>query len=207
MKQEERIGGRPPSANASTSVSGPPIRPPATIKVVPVAEKEAAEKEKKKGKKSEKDGGGGGAPKPDSKFGGQLRSGPDYYQKWDKFAEEEVKKITEEEINPDPRAVKAPANTASTAAGGEEPVPTTAGAKGATLTSKLIQVNADLTPVERAWHAEQEKIKGNESFRCVHERPQRSIYMCEGWGGGPCVCCGMGAMGHMRRAEQVCVKA
>lgn len=38
---------------------------------------------------------------------------------------------------------------------------------GAKLTQRVLEANANLTVKERAWLAEQEKVKGNECFRCV----------------------------------------
>jgi hypothetical protein len=38
--------------------------------------------------------------------------------------------------------------------------------QGAALTQHLIDVNQQLSEKEREWHAEQEKVKGNDHFRC-----------------------------------------
>lgn len=79
----------------------------------------------------------------------QVRSGTEYYKNWDKFAAT-LEEDAGEEAHVAAQAAKAAANTA---------------ARGPEHTAKLIEMNADLSPGERAWHAEQERLKGNECFR------------------------------------------
>ena len=113
----------------------------------------------------------------DSKFGGQVRSGKDYYQAWDKFAD---KALTEGDSDDeedsagqrDTKAVPKPktadaAAAAAAAAGASSTAP--APARGPALTERLIAANAGLTPQEKEFNANAEKVKGNEFFRCGGE--------------------------------------
>lgn len=90
-----------------------------------------------------------------------MRSGKDYYEKWDKAADQMLQEADTEDKPAAVPGVRGAGIDAAAAAGG----PTTTGARGPVLTRKQIEVNAALTPKEREWQAEQEKVKGNEHFR------------------------------------------
>jgi hypothetical protein len=49
-----------------------------------------------------------GKGKPDSKFGGQVRSGSDYYRKWDQFADQAEKEVDQDDAAPAAAKVAAP---------------------------------------------------------------------------------------------------
>lgn len=83
-----------------------------------------------------------------------MRSGTDYYRNWDKLASDLEKQGDE----PEGEALKAQQDRVEAA---------NTAARGPEHTNKLIEMNRDLSEGERAWHSEQEKVKGNECFRCV----------------------------------------
>ena len=106
----------------------------------------------------------------DSKFGGQVRSGKDYYQAWDKFAD---KALTEGDSDDDEdsagqrdtKAASAVPKPKSTVADAAVSASVGAPVRGPALTERLIAANAGLTPQEKEFNANAEKVKGNEFFR------------------------------------------
>lgn len=149
LKQQQQPATKPPAAPAGY----PPVRSGAATKVGPTAAPSTTAPAAPQAQ-----------PKPDSKFGGQVRSGKQYYEKWEEFAN----KALVEEVEEDKPA------TATTTATGTTNGTTSSLGSGPQLTQRLIELNvASLTEEERAWNAEQEKVKGNESFR-AHEYAQAS---------------------------------
>ncbi|KAJ9530651.1 hypothetical protein QJQ45_014808 [Haematococcus lacustris] len=199
-QQEQELGAsrsQPvPSSSAgdgsSINASYPPIRPPSTISIAPVsstphtaAPVRAASNKQGGGKGSSAAGqghalaacGNGKAVKQDSKFGGQVRSGSDYYQKWDKFAQTAAaeedqgdssssRSQTAGQQGSQPNPAAAAARVPGTQGARPQGLSSTAGASGAELTRLRIQANlSSLSPSELQLMAEQEKSKGNEAFR------------------------------------------
>ena len=85
----------------------------------------------------------------DSKFGGQVRSGKDYYQAWDKFAEKAsaAGDSDDEEAAPQKASVPKPHSKEATGVASAAPAPIPA--RGPALTERLIAVNAGLTKEEK----------------------------------------------------------
>lgn len=111
-------------------------------------------------------------PFQDSNFGGQVRSGKDYYQAWDKFAENEAGDSDDDEPHQKPAAAAAvPKPHAAEAAG----APSSAPARGPALTERLIAANQGLSRQEKEFNANSEKIKGNEFFRSESEGPLQAL--------------------------------
>ena len=101
---------------------------------------------------------GAAAPRPDSKFGGQVRSGKDYYDNWDKFTKDELRKMDEGDGRP-PLVEEVGAGAAAGAAAVNK------AASGPAYTAALREANAGASEVERRWLAERQKEKGNECFK------------------------------------------
>jgi hypothetical protein len=94
---------------------------------------------------------------------GQVRSGKEYYEGWEKYAatggdsDDEV----EEVVPLSKRAPKVP----DTKPAADDAASAAATRSGPALTQSIIAANAGLTEAERMYNAEQEKAKGNECFR------------------------------------------
>lgn len=94
----------------------------------------------------------GSKPKGDSAVGTQVRSGREYYDRWEKKVEAALAEADADSGGP---AASASATAASTAGLARSPE----------LTQRLLELNRDLSPVERLVLSGQEKAKGNEHFR------------------------------------------
>lgn len=91
-------------------------------------------------------------PLQDSAVGTQVRSGREYYDRWEKKVEAALAEADADSGGP---AASASATAASTAGLARSPE----------LTQRLLELNRDLSPVERLVLSGQEKAKGNEHFR------------------------------------------
>ncbi len=85
-------------------------------------------------------------------MGTQVRSGREYYERWDKKVEAALAEADADSSGP---AASASATAASTAGLARSPE----------LTQRLLELNRDLSPAERLVLSGQEKAKGNEHFR------------------------------------------
>ncbi|KXZ43261.1 hypothetical protein GPECTOR_96g727 [Gonium pectorale] len=101
-------------------------------------------------------------PKADSAVGTQVRSGRDYYERWEQKAAAALAEVDREEdaaVAAVGSAPRAPAGAAASAA-------STAGlARSPALTERLLSLNAGLSAPERLQLSALEKSKGNEHFR------------------------------------------
>ena len=102
-------------------------------------------------------------PSQDSNFGGQVRSGKDYYQAWDKFAENEAGDSDDDE--PQQQKLATAAVPKPRAAADTVVAASSAPTRGPALTERLIAANQGLSRQEKEFNANSEKIKGNEFFR------------------------------------------
>lgn len=93
----------------------------------------------------------------DSKFGGKVRSGSEYYNNWDKAANQLIKEIEQEEAEGDANQGRM---TGSQTAGSKAQVPI-----------RVTRVAPGMTAAERTVLAEDEKAKGNEFFRWAAQLP------------------------------------
>ncbi|GAX83699.1 hypothetical protein CEUSTIGMA_g11124.t1 [Chlamydomonas eustigma] len=145
----------------------PPVRAVGTIQVKPgVLAATAATSQASNNKPTNTKHGdpSESAKKKDSKFGGNVRSGTEYYQAWDKFADKALEDSDDDEQPSKPAApaaVPKPKQEAAAATSEAGPIP----ARGPALTERLIAVNQGLTNEEKEYNANAEKIKGNECFK------------------------------------------
>lgn len=91
----------------------------------------------------------------DSKCGGQHRSGKDYYQDWDEFADQAVKQTDQADAISDQESAKHPGIHEVDVA-------------GPARTQRLIELNKDLPLADRRAMAETAKARGNDFYRWVY---------------------------------------
>ncbi|GLC34689.1 hypothetical protein PLESTB_001234500 [Pleodorina starrii] len=134
-------------AAGATDAAMPPVRAP--VRTAPGA---AAPPELPTARNSQQPA----KPKADSALGTQVRSGRDYYERWDK----KVEAALAEAERDDPAAASRPAAGAAAAAA------STAGlARSPELTARLLELNRGASAAERLLLSGAEKAKGNEHFR------------------------------------------
>ncbi|KAK3246068.1 hypothetical protein CYMTET_44382 [Cymbomonas tetramitiformis] len=92
-----------------------------------------------------------------------LRSGSNYFDKWDKFAKDEEAKLEEEDKRETTLSEKKLAGELK--AQEEEEEENLAHQDGGTGVAKAAKLMESLTPMEKKWHAKREKEKGNEAFK------------------------------------------
>lgn len=99
----------------------------------------------------------------DSKFGGNVRSGSNYYDKWDEYAKAEGQKEEEPAETAPPSSKASVADVIRAAAAGSS----SSSVSGPARTAQQLQSSMQLSEQERTWNSEQERMKGNECFRCA----------------------------------------
>ncbi|GFR40051.1 hypothetical protein Agub_g589, partial [Astrephomene gubernaculifera] len=96
-----------------------------------------------------------GGSKADSAVGTQVRSGREYYERWEAKAAAALAAVDREETTAPAGAPSSAASAASTAGLARSPQ----------LTERLLELNRGLSPPERLVLSGQERAKGNEHFR------------------------------------------
>jgi hypothetical protein len=99
--------------------------------------------------------------KKKDKEAGDLRSGGNYFDKWSKYTEEEMKKLEKEEKEEDEVAIKKlKGELKKTAAEEAEPAD-----DGGTGLNKKYAAMSHMSQAEKEWQAKREKEMGNEMFK------------------------------------------